>query len=130
MLTIANLHMTFAINELNGYIMSASFNLSNSPNLLSLSIYLSIDLSIHLFYPSIYQPIHISIDLYFYGPPDDCQRAICFCLVRPSVFPSMGVIFFVFWSKSTFYGVLRRFGVFLTFSIFVHACVRALRSMY
>ena len=50
---------------------------------------------------------------------------LCFCLVRPSV---MGVNFF--WSKNTFYGVLRRFMVFLTFSIFVRACVRALRSMY
>ena len=50
-----------------------------------------------------------------------------FGLVRPYVRPSMGVIFL---SKNTFYGVLRRFGVFLTVSIFVRACVRALRSMY
>ena len=42
---------------------------------------------------------------------------LCFCLVRPS----MGVYNFL--SKNTFYGVLRRFGVFLTFSIFVRACV-------
>ena len=47
---------------------------------------------------------------------------LCFCLVRPYVRPSMGVKNF-FLSKNTFYGVLRRFGVFLTFSIFVRACV-------
>ena len=40
-----------------------------------------------------------------------------------SVHPSMGVKHF-FLPKNTFYGVLRRFGVFLTFSIFVRACVR------
>ena len=57
--------------------------------------------------------------IFFYGPPDGSQRAICFCLVRPSVHG--GQHFFL--SKNTFYGVLRRFGVFLTFSIFVRACV-------
>ena len=62
----------------------------------------------------------------FYGPPDGSQRAIMF-LPCPSVRP-WGSIFFL--SKNTFYGVLRRFGVFLTFSNFVRACVRALRSMY
>ena len=57
---------------------------------------------------------------------------LCFCLVRPSirpsVRPSMGVNNVL--PKNTFYGVLRSFGVFLTFSVFVRACVRALRSMY
>ena len=47
--------------------------------------------------------------------------------VRPSVRP-WGSNFFV--SKNTFYGVLRRIGVFLTVSVFVRARVRALRSMY
>ena len=38
--------------------------------------------------------------------------------VRPSVHGGQ-----IFLSKNTFYGVLRRFGVFLAFSIFVRACV-------
>ena len=48
----------------------------------------------------------------------------------PSVRPSVhgGQKFFL--SKNTFYGVLRRFGVFLTFSIFVRACVRACVTLY
>ena len=47
----------------------------------------------------------------------------------PSVRPSMGGQIFLL-SKNTFYGVLRRFGVFLTFSIFVSACVRACVTLY
>ena len=48
---------------------------------------------------------------------------LCFCLVRPSV-RQWGSIFL------SFYGVLRRFGVFLKFSIFVLACVRACVTLY
>ena len=47
----------------------------------------------------------------------------------PSVRPSMEVKIF-FLPKNTFYGVLRRFGVFLTFSVFVRACVRACVTLY
>ena len=43
------------------------------------------------------------------------------CPSRPSVHGGQKICL----SKNTFYGVLRRFGVFLTFSIFVRACVRA-----
>ena len=70
---------------------------------------------------SISQPIIHLARANFYGPPDGSQRAIMF-LPCPSVRPWGSTIFLL--SKNTFYGVLRRFGMFLTFSIFVRACVR------
>ena len=63
----------------------------------------------------------------FYGPPDGSQRAICFCLVRPSIHGSQKN----FCLKTRFMGFWEALWCFWRFRFLsVRACVRALRSMY
>ena len=58
----------------------------------------------------------------FFGPPDGSQRAICLCLVRPSVRPWESKFFCL---KTRFMGFWEGLGCFWRFRLLsVRACVR------